>query len=1129
MSDARRWPVRAASYALLLVAASAPAPAQFRGVIEGTVKDPAGAVIPGAQVTLTNNETQRQQSVTSGTGGFYHFAGLPLGTYGVEASVKGMGKQVVRNVVLAGEATTGVDLTLHPGEITSTITVTSEATPALETETANVSASLNSEAVRTLPQTGRDPYELLRLAPGVFGDAARSGTGGSVALPNASGPGGSNSALFQTENQIPIVANGQRTSQNNFEIDGVSVNSLTWGGAAVVTPNQESVKSIRVSSSDYSAEAGRNSGAQIQVVSQNGTNRFHGSGFFKYNDPIFNAFNQFGGPNGAPPVRVDQLLRQFGASLGGPVVKNKLFFFFSYEGLRQGNTNFSTAYVETAQYRQQVVAARPGSIIAQVFNNPGIAPRVAAYIPVACPAGFAAGTCQQVPGGLDLGSLTGARGQYVDFSAKPTGSGLDGLPDIALAQLALPGYTIGNQYNARLDFNPTSADSFAVSTYISSLNQLSADAAGGSRPLGDLPFKPLNTAATATYLRTISPTMLNEARFNFTRFSDNGLADAANVNFGIPRLEVEGLALPDRIRFGAPQGETTPSKLAQNQYEFRDSLSKVAGNHAFKFGAESRWEQDNNSLVGGARPLYSFQGLFNLANDTPVFEQINADPSTGAPADAQRYFRTHTYALYAQDQWKVRPGLTLTLGLRWEYFSPITETRNRLSNLAYASPATLLGARVVTVGDLFHRDRNNFGPRFGFAYNPRRWNKLVVRGGFGIYYQRVPDVLFANTRGNPPFFARFSLCCGNAASPFDNSQILYALGAGNSIYSYPINPALAIGIDPSTGAVLNSTVEVWGAQQNFPTAYAYVYSWNFEYSLPGHMVASAGYQGSTDHHLIRIVNENFLYPNNKAFGPVYFPQPDVNSNYNALNLGLTRNFSAGLGIQANYRWSKSIDQLSNEGPGASANQTWPQDQGTERGPSDFDATHSLTVAAQYELPWYKNRKDLLGVLLGGFQVSPILTYHTGFPYTVKIGQSVSTPGGPSLGPIRPTAFYGNAVYDNSNDALISGTNWPGGGAAYFNIAASGPPGIGRNSFRGPRYFATDLSVAKQFRLPSGWHLGEAAVIDVRANFYNLFNTLNLTPFGFFDPGIFADSSQFGRATQPGLAGRVVEFQGRISF
>ncbi|HVX67794.1 MAG TPA: TonB-dependent receptor [Bryobacteraceae bacterium] len=1128
MQITQRALLRAGLCACSLLAQSGALWAQFGGAIQGTVRDTSRAVIPSAKVTLTNNETQRKQEATASGEGFFRFSGLAPGSYRVEASASGMKTHVVENVRLAAESTQGVDVTLEAGPVAETVTVTSEMGTTLQTENANVSTELSSQAIRTLPQLGRDPYELLRLAPGVFGDAARSGSGGSVALPNGTGPGGSNNSIFQTENQIPVVANGQRVSQNNFQIDGVSVNSLTWGGAAVVTPNQESVKSVRVSSSDYSAQAGRNSGAQIEVISQNGTNQFHGSGVFKYNDPIFNAYNKFGGP-GAPAIRVDQLLRQFAASVGGPVIKNKLFFFFSYEGLRQSSTNYTTSYVETPQFREQVLSARSGGTLARVFNNPGIAPRVASFLDTPCPEGFAPGTCQQVAGGLDIGSLTGAPGQYVDPGANPAGAGLDGIPDIAFAQIALPGNTQGNQYNARADYIATAKDSFAFSTYISKLDSVSADAAGGARPLGDLPFRPLNTAATLTYNRIISATMLNEARFNFTRFADNGVADASNVNFGIPRLEVEGLPLPDRIRFGAPQSETTPSILAQNQFEFRDSLSKIAGNHAFKAGGEARWEQDNNSLVGGARPLYSFQGLFNLANDTPVFEQINADPATGAPADAQRYFRTQTYGLYVQDEWKVRPGLTLTLGLRWEYFTPITEKRDRLSNLVYRTPYTLADATVQTVGQLFNRDRNNFAPRFGFAYNPSWLDKLVVRGGFGIYYQRVPDVLFANSRGNPPFFARFGICCGNAGSPFAGGQILYALGSGNSISSYPTNPALAVGIDPATGAVLDRTVEVWGTQRNFPTAYAYVYSWELQYGLPWQLTASAGYQGSTDHHLIRIVNQNFLYPNNPAFGPVYFPQPDVNSNYNALNLGLTRTFSGGLGLQANYRWSKSIDELSTEGPGASSNQTYPQDLRSERGPSDFDATHSLVVAGQYELPWYRKEGGWKGALLGGYQIAPILTFHTGFPYTVKIGQSVSTPGGPTLGPIRPTRYTGNADYSNSNDALVNGSNWAGGGAEYFDIASNGPPGIGRNTFRGPRYFATDLTVSKLTRLPENWLLGPAAALDLRANFYNLFNTLNLTPFGFFDPGIFADSPQFGRATQPGLAGRVVEFQARFSF
>ncbi len=181
----------------------------------------------------------------------------------------------------------------------------------------------------------------------------------------------------------------------------------------------------------------------------------------------------------------------------------------------------------------------------------------------------------------------------------------------------------------------------------------------------------------------------------------------------------------------------------------------------------------------------------------------------------------------------MQPGLTLTLGLRWEYFSPIAEARNRLTNLVLAAPYTLLGARVESLGQLFHRDRNNFGPRAGFAYNPSAWKKLVVRGGFGIYYERQPNVIFANSRGNPPLLARYSLCCGTAATPFDNGQIQYALGAGNSIYGYPANPALAVGIDPLCGAVAESnrgSVGL-GAELSYGIR-AIVYSWNLEYAPP---------------------------------------------------------------------------------------------------------------------------------------------------------------------------------------------------------------------------------------------------------------------------------------------------------
>jgi hypothetical protein len=1156
---------------LILILFAAVAQAQFKASVEGTVTDQNGAVVTGAAVTLTSDETGRTLQTTTGNEGFYRFGSLAPGRYTITADKPGAGfnKVTIPGVVVNAEGTQGVNITLTAG-VSESVTVTADNASALQTENPNITRAISTEEVRELPQFGRDPYNLLRLTPGVFGAGARSGSGGAVNLPNTTGPGGSNNAIFQTENQVPITANGQRLSDNNFQIDGVSVNSFNWGGAALVTPNQESVKEIRVKSSTYSAEDGRNSGAQIQVVSQNGTNDFHGSLFIKYNSPKLNAFNKYGGLNGAPPVRVQDYIRQFGGSLGGPLPlphfgeggpatiwgKNKSFFFFSYEGLRNNTTNFGTAYVETPQYRQLVQQLRPGSNTAQVFAALGIAPRTLNVIPIDCRAfGNDPTRCRVVAGGLDIGSPTGARGQYTSFM----GGGFDNIPDLQFIQFFAPNQNRGNQYNARFDFTPNEKDAIAFSTYVTRLNNLSSDPSAQARPIADLPFKPLNTSATITYNRILSPTTYNEARFNATRFFENQFADATNTNFGIPRIEVEGFPF-DRIRFGAPQGEGTPAQFAQNIFEFSDTLNKVFGNHGAKFGFVYRNEQDNSNLSGGSRPLYSFTGLFNLANDTPVFEQINADPRTGLPADAQRYFRTKYYAGFMQDDWKARPNLTLNLGLRYEYFTPLIEKQGRLSNIFFPAPGDLAHAQVSPVTRQYDPDRNNFAPRLGFAYSPTpkpfgnlfsnffKENKAVIRGGFGIAYNRIPVAPLNNARGNPPFFARYGLCCGTTGSPFAGGTILYTLGTSNSPLSYPSNPALAKGINPTTGGAQSGPVEIYGTPQKLPNSYVYIYSLEFEYDLPYALTATIGYQGSAGHKLIRLVNQNFLYPNNPSFFAVYFPLPDSNSNFNALNLELARRFSKGFQLQANYRWSKSIDENSYEGPGFVTNQTYPQNNRTERGPSDYDVRHYLTVSSVYELPFYKGRNDFAGKVLGGFLVSGILTYHTGFPWTPVVGGCTSTPGGPQLCPVRPQGYTGPAHPDTSNRAFITGSNFPGGGAPYFIVfkQADGtiaPPGIGRNSFRGPNYFDIDMSIVKQIRLGGIFHLGEGANLELRANAFNVFNKLNLAPFGFstssttvgyYDPngnggkGVLNNNPDFGKATAA-LAGRVVELQARFRF
>jgi Carboxypeptidase regulatory-like domain/TonB dependent receptor len=1146
--------------------------AQYGAGIQGTVTDKAGAVIPGAKVTITSLETGRtQQAVASGEG-FYRFSSLPPGKYKVTAELDGFKKTEIESIAVGAEAVTGVDLTMEAGQVTESITVSADSTTGLQTENANVSRAISTVEIRELPQVGRDPYELLRLTPGVFGDGARGGNGNAVSLPNSVGPGGSNNSIFQTENQVQISANGQRVSSNNFQIDGVSVNSFNWGGAALVTPNQESVKEIRVLSTSYSAEDGRNSGAQIKVVSQNGTNDIHGSAFFKYNSPELNAFNRYGGPN-APPSRVADYIRQFGGSFGGPLPlprfgqggpvftggKNRSFFFFSYEGLRNNFNNIGRGFVETPEFRQRVLEQRPGSVTASVLSAAGIEPRIVGVIAPSCglfdndPA-----RCEVRGNGLDIGSLMSApasNNPYVGLQ----GGGLDRIPDIQEVLFALPSQTRGNQYNLRLDFTPSERNTIAFSTYITRLSNLNSDSGAQGRPMADLPFRPLNTSGTILFTHVFSPTLLNEARFNVTRFSvDQGL-DAANVNFGIPRVEVEGLPIGDRIRFGAPRSETTPSLFAQNIFEFSDTVSKTIGNHAMKFGVVVRNEQNNSDPSGGSRPIYSFSGLFNLANDAPIFEGINTDPRTGDPADAQRYYRTPYYAGFVQDDWKALPNLTLNLGVRYEYFSPLQDKEERLSNLFLGSQQ-LINPTLRVVDDFFKPDRNNFMPRFGFAYSPKtgvfgkllREDRAVIRGGFGIAFNRIPVAPLGSARGNPPFFARNGICCGNEETPFARGRILYAVGTSNSLLSYPRNPALATGINPANGLpnVTDGSIEIYGTPPEVANPYVYLYSLEAQYELGAQFTLTTGYQGSAGHKLIRLVNQRFIFPVIDGANPIsaaYFSTPDVNSNFNAALVSLSRRFSRGAQFQANYRWSKSIDQLSNEGPGFVTNQTYPQDNSTERGPSDFDAQHYVTLSGLYELPFFRGRNNLADALLGGWRVTGILTYRTGFPFTPVVGGCTSTPGGPALCPVRPQSYIGPSEIDTSNEAFMTGSNFPGGGKPFFTVFKQAdnsvaPPGIGRNSFRGPKYLGFDMSFVKETRLPF-LRLGEGTNLELRANFFNIFNKLNLQPFAFgsnavtigsFDagetgtPGALSNNPDFGKATA-GLAGRVVELQARFRF
>ena len=1157
----------------VLLGLARPAHAQYNAAVQGSVTDPGGAAIAHAKVTLTSIETGIAKTTESSDSGFYRIGELAPGVYKLEVEATGFKTSTTTDVLVSAEQVRGLDVKLEVGTVTQSVTVNGSATPNLQSEDANISGTLTSNEIDSLPAVGRDPYELLRLTPGVFGDGGRQGNGNSQNLPGQQGPGGSNSLIFQVENQVQIVSDGQRVSANNFQVDGVSANSLGWGGAAVVTPNEESVKEIEVLSSTYSATDGRNSGTQVKVVSKNGTNQFHGSALAKFDDPGLDAFNRYHGPFGNPQ-RVDEKYRQFGGSLGGPIIRDKLFFFFSYEGERaNGTTIDDNKLIETADFRQYVQSVEPNSLAAQVFAAKGVAPRIAQVVlaPVDC--------CSLTPATVPLGGY---------YDNMPTGGGPDGIADYERANLINPNNTSSNQYNGRVDFTQGNNQIFG-GFYYTHTNQLQ----GGDRPIDDLTFVPTNWLGTIGWTRTITSTLLNDLRANVTRWNYNQVASSSNTNFGIPFYNVFdfGAGLGAGLNLGAAQGGDTPGIFAQNTYDLRDTVTKIWGRHTLRFGGDFQKDQNNNNEEGGARPLFQFSSLLDWANDAPQFEAITVNPNTGGLPNGSRAFRTSIYALFLQDDWKIRHNLTLNLGLRWEYFSPLTEAHDQISNYVFG-PNGITDGRVVAGQKLYNGDFHNFGPRLGFAWSPDRFDhKVVVRGGFGINYNRIYDNILNPVRFNTPFAASLSACCAGPGTTAESVGIDYVLGTSNSPFSYPANPLLAFGVDPVTGGLCANTActsdqrtTIWGSKPSLPNAYVYTYSLGLQWEVARNTTLELGYAGSSSHKLIRAIDLNRLNPGdtfddnfdftqndganglpcgstnptcsaphltgNPNFNNIFFPLSDVNANYNSMLLRVNHRFSYGFLLTLGYTFAKSIDDASYE---IGAQQTDPVSNSLDRGPSDYDVRHSLVIAGVWDLPIFRNRHDFLGDVVGGWSISGIYTYHTGFPWTpVSFGPQNNDPNGDSYRPDRPTTYAGtcidkptnlqfeNGVCPSTNSRASNAPNDPNFPSLLTNCSLGtdncfttafprGQAPIGRNTFPGPRFETLDVSFAKRFRLPTLPVLGENAGLEFRANMFNAFNTLNLQPIGFATSNDdLSNTFSFGRSPG-GLAGRVIEFQARFSF
>ena len=1207
--------------AICFLLTAATSHAQYRASIQGVVTDQQGAVVPGATCSLTNIETGQTVASVTDEKGIFNFNGLPPAKFTLTVEKSGFKKTMIENFGINSEQANALNVQLNVGQAAESVTVQGDAVPLIDTESANLGGAVQQQDFQKLASFGRDPFQLLQLAPGAFGDGSHEGGGNTTSLPGASmGGSGGTDGIFKIENGGQISANGARVGDNNYQIDGVGTTSVTWGGSSVITPNEDSIKEVRVITDNYDAENGRYRGAQVQVISQNGTNNIHGSAFFKFHRPGMNAYTKYNGynsnlPNCTAPcgnVRDDNRFNDWGGTAGGPIIKNRLFGFFSFETLtNKAQATTGGGWYETAALRGLALS---GSNAAAFYAFPGVGPLGGDQIDKSCNSvGLEEGVnCITIPGqGLNLGRPLnlpiGTFDPGFQSSASP-GTGGDGsggannldptTADIAFMEnLVSPSDSTHRQYNFRIDFNATSKDLLTFSMYYVPNTSLGING-NGNREMNMFHSQYKNRAATFLWDHTFGSTLVNEARINAAGWENKDLSENPNAPWGLPQVSFNQTG-----GFGIQgYGIGSFNGFDQWTYAAKDVLTKIHGAHTMKMGGEFTRLLSVDAPFWADRPGYTFNNIWDFLNDAPISESAQFDPQTGVPSALRKDLRSKVIGLFFQDNYKIRPNLTLTAGIRWEYFGPVSEKDGKLATVVLGQGANLFtDLRLRTGGGQFNAQKNNFGPQFGVAWSPGQLaghdfnNKLVIRGGFGLSYNGVAQSNTLDVRFNPPYVDNAtSLCAPGLSTCAASNQLLYIGSFPSDVHDpngYAANPnailqfdSRNLPIDPVTGQP-KCCVDLTALPADMPTTYALHYTLGGEYNFGRNWVASVGYQGSdtrnqTQHYNLYNVGAAHGYALNPIVHGITYYANDGHGRFNALLLELKHPFGNALTFDTQYRLSHGMDSGSN----AYAGGFYQWDMNTNFGTSDFDTRHAFKMYAIYSPTIFHGSRGWMEKLLGGWSISGILNVHSGFPWTplynfqgssdvatycldpnnpndcgtydpvFNFGKnSGGSSGNAGTNTMLPAAYLGGFHANYGSNQTVSASSFfqapnvplgtlfdclfpnpdpglcPNGQQSYGGLPSY--PSVKRNSFYGPGYFNLDATLSKSFGLPNMKVLGENGKLEIRANFYNLFNKLNLKGDGnAWTNGIMADvfNPNFGESASA-LGARVIEMQARLSF
>ena len=1134
--------------------------AQYRTSVQGVVTDSTGAVVPGATLTLTDPATNEKQVRTSNNDGVFNFNALGNTHFKLEVEKQGFTKKVLDNVDLIRDQANALNVELEVGSASQTVNVNASEAPAIDTETASSSGVVSDNEIQHLPSFGRDALRLTQLAPGMLSDGSQS-SGGQYNLPGTqSGPAPSGGAvgIFATENLAQGYSAGNQAQNTGISIDGISTTSAVWGGSTVITPSEDSLEDVKIVTNSYDAEDGRFSGAQIQITSKSGSNQFHGSLFFTGHQPNLNAYQRYNGGNTVQ--RDNSKFEQLGGSVGGPIWKNKVFAFFAYETVRQPNSNnTSTAWYDTPAFD---ALAPAGSIASTYLTFPGngVVNLGLSSGNTCANAGLIEGVnCATIAGqGINIGTplTTGLGTQDLGWTsvANPgcggagTGCGTAGSPLGTVADLANyvtsdPTTHTAAQYNGRLDADVTGKDRLGFAIY---WVPQSTNFYNGNRGYDIFHHSQVNDAFSAIWNHTFSPTLLNELRANAAGWRWNEVASNPQSPVGLPvdNIGETGSITPEQF------GPSVGSILNQWTYSYKDVATKVWGRHTIKFGGEATRLFYLQDCAGCGVPSYNFFNLWDFLNDAPKNEAGAFNPANGDPTTLRQDQRENILGFFGQDDIKLRPNLTINLGLRWSYFGPLYSKQGNMFQAVPGSGSDYLTGLVVRKGDSWSSQKNNFGPAVGFAWSPNRFNnRLVFRGGYGLSYNGEEIAISSNIVNNPGLVVNPSWDTNSPASI--NPNIIYALSSSpHNLYGYPANPNIVSPFGPN-GLPLVGQANVTLFPNTLPTLRVHHYSFDMQYDLGHQYVMSLGYLGSLSRNLF--FHENPLAVPASS-GDVFNPNVgggdywNVNGrgNYNAMLAELKHQFSHQFMADAQYTFSRSMDTSS----APYSEQPYPYDVSLNYGRSDYNVTDAFKIFGMWQPVFFHGSNNWMEKIAGGWSLSGIFNWHSGFPWS----PFVSVQGGSlycqtcGYGELFPGAYLGGAGSSTSLDSYKPpvSSNYPLAGTspieagAYFSTPAYTPynctpdcygtsvpqsPGVGRNSLTMPGYKDVDMTISKGFGLPNMPVLGENAKLEFRLDAFNLFNNMN---FNENEISNNIGNSNFGTISGA-LTGRVLELEARFSF